>query len=91
MALIVKFNRNVHKGLRKVRKSSIAFHCVISCLLRAALWWKFNRNVRKGLRKERKVQEYGFMVKILTEQTLTIKLFRLKEKPFQRQVLWKGF
>jgi predicted N-acyltransferase len=48
---------------------------------------KFNRKVRKGLRKERKVQEYGFMVKILTEQTLTIKLFRLKEKPFQRQVL----
>ena len=36
---------------------------------------KFNRKVRKGLRKERKVQEYGFMVKILTAQTLTIKLF----------------
>ena len=40
---------------------------------------------KKFKRKERKVQEYGFMVKILTEQTLTIKLFRLKEKPFQRQ------
>lgn len=58
----------------KVSKSK-AFLSVTSCLLLllyVALWQKFNRNVRKGLRKECKVQEYGFMVKILTVQTVTI-------------------